>query len=344
MLGCQSTPNTAPCDDGDACTQGDLCSGGSCAGTPLDCDDGNACTDDVCSNGVCENPPNSAPCDDGDACTENDACSGGVCMPGSILDCADTDGCTADSCDSVLGCVNQPIPGCSDADGDGKPDASDECTTLVWTSAPATPPNQYPAKFRLSVKKISRAAGSQGVLLKGLFNPAPSALPIDPATNGIYVRIADQDGVVYEVDVPGALTPCGSRDGWKTVGSTGRTTWKYKNKSGALPPSCTPGSAKGISTILVRDLRGSGKSAVQMKIKAKDATLDRNPVVPLTRVQADVVLAARPAPGAASAQAEAGQCAEALFTGNPIPSGGGKPFCKVKQKIGVLDLVACKGL
>ena len=42
--------NMAPCDDGDACTDGDICDGaGGCAGpTPTDCDDNDACTADSC--------------------------------------------------------------------------------------------------------------------------------------------------------------------------------------------------------------------------------------------------------------------------------------------------------
>ncbi|MDH3284358.1 MAG: hypothetical protein OEQ13_06420, partial [Acidobacteriota bacterium] len=69
--GCVNTPNSAPCDDGDACTTGDTCSGGVCVGgPPPDCDDGNVCTDDSCNPATgCVNTPNSAPCDDGDACT-----------------------------------------------------------------------------------------------------------------------------------------------------------------------------------------------------------------------------------------------------------------------------------
>ncbi len=55
---CTHPPNNAPCDDGDACTVGDICGAGTCTpGGPLDCADGNACTQDVCTVGVCTNPP-----------------------------------------------------------------------------------------------------------------------------------------------------------------------------------------------------------------------------------------------------------------------------------------------
>jgi hypothetical protein len=36
---CNNDPNTAPCDDGDACTEPDVCSGGTCTPGPIVCDD-----------------------------------------------------------------------------------------------------------------------------------------------------------------------------------------------------------------------------------------------------------------------------------------------------------------
>jgi hypothetical protein len=47
---CYNHPDvTGPCDDGDACTVSDVCSGGDCTGQFLTCDDGVACTFDFCS-------------------------------------------------------------------------------------------------------------------------------------------------------------------------------------------------------------------------------------------------------------------------------------------------------
>jgi hypothetical protein len=80
-----------------------------------------------------------------------------------------------------------------------------------------------------------------------------------------------------------------------------------------------------------------------MKVKAKNATLDGSPILPITRLQADLTLAAQPSFGMASPEAIAGQCSEALFTGNPVASRSPKPFCKVKLKGGVVDGVSCKG-
>ncbi|MGD2107960.1 MAG: hypothetical protein PVI86_01085 [Phycisphaerae bacterium] len=117
---CETAPANegATCDDGDPCTETDVCGGGVCAGTFIlgcincvldgDCDDSNDCTDDTCPNGACLFTDISGPCEDGDACTVNDTCVAGVCTPGTARNCNDFNVCTNDSCDSVTGCVNAP--------------------------------------------------------------------------------------------------------------------------------------------------------------------------------------------------------------------------------------------
>ncbi len=42
------TPITAPCDDGNACTENDACQNGTCTGTVVTCNDHNECTTDSC--------------------------------------------------------------------------------------------------------------------------------------------------------------------------------------------------------------------------------------------------------------------------------------------------------
>lgn len=79
---CIHAANTAPfCDDGNACTLTDTCSGGQCVGSsPRTCDDANPCTNDSCSPATgCVNVSNTASCDDANSCTINDVCSGGAC-------------------------------------------------------------------------------------------------------------------------------------------------------------------------------------------------------------------------------------------------------------------------
>lgn len=137
--------NNAVCDDGDACTDDDLCAGGVCAGTPRACSDGVACTTDSCASetGVCSHAPTAScvcqvdadcdngdvcdgaercdqttwtcvggtaagdgtPCSDGSLCTSNEACEGGACVGDAVL-CDDGLACSVDACDPVTGgCV-----------------------------------------------------------------------------------------------------------------------------------------------------------------------------------------------------------------------------------------------
>ena len=70
------------CDDGDACTQNDQCSDGTCGGSEKTCDDGNLCTDDSCdaATGECVTKNNSAACNDNDASTCCDTRAAGFCQ------------------------------------------------------------------------------------------------------------------------------------------------------------------------------------------------------------------------------------------------------------------------
>lgn len=339
--GCIHFPIAGQCDDGNSCTTGDQCVIGVCTGTAPNCDDLNPCTDDTCNEFGCLHTFNTGPCNDNNLCTTGDACFNGTCG-GSAIACDDGDPCTTDSCAQSAGCQHIGISGCADSDGDGKLDDADECTTLQWTSPPTTPPDQFPKAFGLVVTKLAAPDGEQGLLVKGTFNAAPSALPIDPAANGLHLYAADAQGALFDVSLPGGAG-CAEGDGWTTGGDPTRRIWKYRNRSGALPPACVPGSAQGISSVQIKDARQASKQALQFKAKAKRATLLRDPSLPLTRVQVSLALGAQPSPGVASPQARAGQCAEALFTGNPIPTLL-KPSCKPKLKGAALDGTTCKGL
>jgi len=102
--GCYYTNNTNTCDDSNACTIQDLCSGGECiGGSALNCDDFLVCTDDLCNSASgCYHVDNIAPCDDFDGCTINDTCSAGICA-GMPKDCDDDNLCTDDNCHSGTG-------------------------------------------------------------------------------------------------------------------------------------------------------------------------------------------------------------------------------------------------
>ena len=113
---CEFPNNAASCDDGNACTLGDKCSGGECKGTgnpsccskDSDCNDNNDCTKDVCdtNTGLCsqdKNANNGIGCNaDSSGCTQNDKCDAGVCKVGASVSClASEDACNGATCEST---------------------------------------------------------------------------------------------------------------------------------------------------------------------------------------------------------------------------------------------------
>ncbi|MFN8641215.1 MAG: hypothetical protein U0802_05980 [Candidatus Binatia bacterium] len=338
--GCIHFPIPGSCDDGNSCTTGDQCVIGVCVGTAPNCDDHNPCTDDTCNQFGCLHTFNTSACNDNNLCTTADACFQGACA-GTAISCDDADPCTTDSCAQSAGCQHIGIPGCADSDGDGKLDDADECTTLAWTSPPTMPPDQFPKGFGLVASHLASPDGQQSLLVKGAFNVATPSPAVDPAANGVHLYAADATGALFDVSLP-AGPGCASGDGWTTGGDPSHRIWKYRNRSGALPPACVPGSARGLGSLQIKDARQASKQALQFKVKAKAATLLRTPSLPLTRIQVSLALGAQPSPGVASQQARIGQCAESLFTGNPI-STVGKPACKPRVKNSQLDGATCKG-
>ena len=93
----------AKCDDGNACSESDVCTAGKCTGPAKKCIDGNACTFDSCDPlKGCVFPSNSAKCEDGDLCTVESVCNNGSCL-GAKAKCNDDKPCTTDSCDGKTG-------------------------------------------------------------------------------------------------------------------------------------------------------------------------------------------------------------------------------------------------
>ncbi len=124
-----SASEDTACEDGNACTLGDICQGGVCkSGVTIDCSDGNDCTDDTCdtTSGFCKSVDNAKPCDTGTGCMVNGACSNGVCSGASKtdccslnVDCIDGNPCTLDSCkkDGDKSCDHTKLEGLACNDG-----------------------------------------------------------------------------------------------------------------------------------------------------------------------------------------------------------------------------------
>jgi hypothetical protein len=80
---CVHANNTSSCNDFNACTVGDLCQNGACAGgSPRVCNDNKPCTDDTCnpSTGCVFTANDANVCSDNSSCTTDDHCVGGACL------------------------------------------------------------------------------------------------------------------------------------------------------------------------------------------------------------------------------------------------------------------------
>ena len=132
--GCPGSPRAGGCDDGDACTTGDRCVEGACAGDPLVCEVDSFCLVASCDPALgCVETPVGGACEDGDACTLGDTCVEGSCVPGDPPDCDDDNSCTTDSCHPLLGCDHVAVDSACCVDGlpacdDGNPCTQDDCT------------------------------------------------------------------------------------------------------------------------------------------------------------------------------------------------------------------------
>ncbi len=119
--GCAVEPNNVSCDDGDGCTENDVCGLGFCqAGTPKDCSGSDAeCSVGECVGGSCMGNDALA---EGDDCTSTvDACDlGGMCNASggcAVVGEGEACGTFASSC---APCGGGGQPACNTADGSGR--------------------------------------------------------------------------------------------------------------------------------------------------------------------------------------------------------------------------------
>jgi hypothetical protein len=144
---CREVPTAdgTGCDDGDRCTQRDVCVSGACEGRdPVVCVASDQCHDaGRCDpgSGVCSNPParDGTACDDGDACTRIDTCTAGQCRGTDPLVCTAVAPCRdAGRCDPRTGqCLGAALAdGVACDDGDVC-SVADACVTGACRGEPA---------------------------------------------------------------------------------------------------------------------------------------------------------------------------------------------------------------
>jgi hypothetical protein len=116
-----------------------------------------------------------------------------------------------------------------------------------------------------TVSGLGAPNGAQKVKVRSFF--APYA-PFNPVAEGATLLVLDDDGPLVDANMP-AGTGCDPRDGWALIG----TTYRYLNVSGALPPTCAPGSAGSFSTMTAK-LRFESAFSARFKAKILSTGID----------------------------------------------------------------------
>jgi hypothetical protein len=168
------------------------------------------------------------------------------------------------------------------------PPGTDECTNPAAIS-----------DAKVALRRLDRGAGEQTMTLRGtLFFAGGVPAALDAGAQILVEDVGSGDAAIFELAeatdvVPGAGDPtCDLRDAWKST--TSRV--QYRNKSGALDaPTCTPGSANGLSKILYRS---GGATDVPFTIRTRRSTI----AAPVGPVRVTLVL------GDTAAAGDAGEC------------------------------------
>jgi len=251
---CVNAPNANPCTDGDGCTVGDVCGGGSCQpGAPKTCDDSNPCTDDSCASpsGACVNAPNTAPCDDADACSTGDRCGGGACQ-GTLGQCGDgtlqtscgeecDDGNTVDGDGCAANCTLEPCG----------PEPETSCARpAMGQKALVVLKNKADDRRDSVIWKWSKGAATQ----KADFGDPHAATAADAYQFCIYRGAGPR--LVMSASVPAAGI-CGNKPCWKET----RTGFIYKNRN------LTPAGIAGVM------LKAGADERAKIIVRGKGANL-----------------------------------------------------------------------
>ncbi len=229
--------------------------------------------------------------------------------------------------------TDTPFHDPSDLDGDGKPNASDECTVLVA--------GQGFRRTKLAIKGIGAGPGEQGLSWNGEFRPTLTQ-PVDPPANGVHLRIADAGATILETDIPGGLvgahpsTPCDPRDGWTVSGSSSSPSYAYRNYSGYVDAACS--TPTDVTQIKLSDQTAADTPRVRMKVTARDATLAVT--APLVSLESSLALSARPSPGVASDAAGNGGCGD--FRWDPVATERPEPYCKLSPSPSAFTKLQCR--
>ncbi len=241
------------CDDGDACTQSDICINGMCVGqTPVVCPAPDGCHDaPICNpmTGVCSNPAkiDGASCDDGNPCSQTDTCMAGVCVGGNPVICAAKDSChTAGLCSPATGACSEPAKadGASCDDGDACTQI-DSCKAGVCTGATPVTCSAKDACHDVGVCEPMTGMCSDPFKVDGFgCNDANECTDADVCAMGSCVGKAKPDGTPCSLGTCEKGTCTAGGTGGGGTGGSGTTT----GTGGDATTSATTGSGTTSST------------------------------------------------------------------------------------------------
>lgn len=121
---------------------------------------------------------------------------------------------------------------------------------------------------KLFVGRIDRALGEQRMALRGVVHGGANTVFTTKPLRLVLTDDGAGGAALLDVTLPdwttGTQQACGPGDGWQ--GS--RRGHRYVNVSGAIPPTCAPGSAKGI-----RDVRLDWNGSATLRVKARNAPI-----------------------------------------------------------------------
>lgn len=206
-------------------------------------------------------------------------------------------------------------------DDDGAPPALPVCTGGTTFLKP-----------RLVISRLGGMAGDEVLTLSGrmLFAAGSPAgmTPLDATNRGAQVLVQDLGAGSVLLDLthqthaipPGAFgaSPCDPThpDGW--TASATHTSYKYLNRSGALPSAgCAPGSAAGLRQLSLRDRRAA-RGTVEVKLQRNPSAI----ALPVGPLRLTVVL------GAGADASDAGACAVHTFTACGLNGSGTTLTCR----------------
>jgi cysteine-rich repeat protein len=167
---------------------------------------------------------------------------------------------------------------------DGNLVAGDGCTPDCRPSGFACRDDVGITRATLAIRTPAAGHGGGSFIATGRLDGMAEAglVMTSVVAGGARVRVRDVEGHALldltdlGTPIPGGREGCGPRDGWRS--DAGRHRAVYTNRSGALPPSCAPGSAQGLRRLALH--RGISRQRIDIHLKVARGAFPP-PVFPL---------------------------------------------------------------